>query len=92
MSKLDHFQSPQSVSLAGRNVKVSSYRNLVNSKLKAFYDRQESKDIDDLEFLVNKGKNKYRVDDLDQRRVKFFCENYPVEHKSDKKRRKKKEA
>ena len=85
----NHMEGVQNVTLGTRTVKLASYKNLINGKLKAFEDRQEAKDTDDIKFLIEKGKGKYKVDDINQDRVKYFCENFPVNQKSDKDRRKK---
>ena len=85
---INHLASPQVVTLNGRPVNVSNFKNLINSKLKTFQQRQADKDAGDLDYLVERGKGKYKVDDIDQTNVKFFCENYP-NAKKNKDRRKK---
>ena len=84
-----YMDGPQSITLGNRAVTVASYATLINGKLKAYEERQEEKDTDDVQFLVDKGKGKYKVEDINQKLAKFFCENYPVNQKSDKARRKK---
>lgn len=86
---IDHMNSPQTTTVEGTQVNVSNFTNLINSKLKAFRDREEEKDVLDLEFLVNAGKNKYKTENVNQNYVKILCENYPEEMRKNKSQRKK---
>ena len=81
--------NPQTATVGSTRVNVSNFTNLINSKLKAFKDREEEKDVLDLEFLVTKGKNHFKTEDLNQEHVKVLCENYPEGMKSNKSQRKK---